>query len=282
MHIGAHISAAGDITLAPERAKAIGCECFQFFSRSPQGGKSSPITDEIGQKFKANMKKYGQTASYIHAPYYINFASLNKRIYHGSISVIREELQRGSLLGVKYLMFHTGSYKEAGMEKGLELVCAGLEKVLLGYSGFTQLLIEMSAGAGEIIGDTYEEIEKIINSKQLKKYQLGICFDTAHAFASGYDLRNEAAVKKTFTSFNKILGLKRLKLIHANDSKVELNAKKDRHEHIGQGQIGLAGFQAIVALAQKQDIDLILETPDLEGRERDIKTLKKMRDKKRN
>ncbi|MDO8669664.1 MAG: deoxyribonuclease IV [Candidatus Buchananbacteria bacterium] len=280
MNIGAHVSAAGDVALAPQRAKDIDCECFQFFSRSPQGGKANPITPEIAQKFQTNMKKYGQEACYIHAPYYINFASLNNRIYYGSINVIRDELERGSLLGVKSLMFHPGSYKEAGPKKGLELVCDGLDKVLDGYNGSTELLLEMSAGAGNVIGDTYEEIDKIINSKKLKKYNLGLCFDTAHAFASGYDLSAPKAVAKTFSEFDKILGYKKLKLIHANDSKVELNAKKDRHEHIGQGYIGLIGFKAIVDLAKKHNIDLILETPDLEGRKKDIKVLKSLRDKK--
>lgn len=280
MNIGAHISAAGDVTLAPERAKDIGCECFQFFSRSPQGGKASIITKEIGKKFEENMKQYGQSNCYIHGPYYINFASLNNRIYYGSISVIKEELERGSILGVKYLMFHPGSYKESGPKKGLELVCDGLEKILNGYTGKTELLIEMSAGAGNVIGDTYEEIDKIISSKKLKKYHLGICFDTAHAYASGYDLATKKAVEKTFYDFDKVLGIKNLKLIHANDSKVELNAKKDRHEHIGQGKIGLIGFQTIVDFAKKNKIDLILETPDLDGRKKDIEILKKMRDKK--
>jgi len=277
MNIGAHISAAGDITLAPERSKDIGGECFQFFSRSPQGGQAKELTETIGQKFKANMKKYDQAAAYIHAPYYINFASLNNRIYYGSISVIRAELERGSILGVKYLMFHPGSYKESGEKKGLKLVCEGLEKVLNGYQGKTELLIEMSAGAGSIIGDTYEEIDKIINAVKLKKYEIGVCFDSAHAFASGYDLRDVKTVKETFSKFDKILGYDKLKLIHANDSKVELNAKKDRHEHIGQGQIGLTGFQAIVNFAKEKKIDLILETPDLAGRKKDIEILKKLR-----
>lgn len=280
MKIGAHVSAAGSLTLTPQRAKEIGCECFQFFSRSPQGGKASIITPEIAQEFKANMKQYDQENCYIHGPYYINFASLTSRIYNGSINIIREELERGSLLGVKYVMFHPGSYKESGPENGLKLVCDGLKQVLDGYHGSTDLLIEMSAGAGKVIGDTYEEIDKIINSKQLKKYHLGICFDTAHAYASGYDLSTKKSVEKTFAGFDKILGIKNLKLIHANDSKVELNAKKDRHENIGQGKIGLVGFQSIVNFAKKHKIDLILETPDLDQRAQDIITLKSMRDKK--
>ncbi|NCN07736.1 deoxyribonuclease IV [Candidatus Falkowbacteria bacterium] len=280
MNIGAHVSAAGSLTLAPQRAKDIGCECFQFFSRSPQGGKASVITPDIAKQFKANMKEYKQVNCYIHAPYYINFASPDTRIYNSSINIIREELERGSVLGVKALMFHPGSSKESGSEKGLELVCEGLKKVLDGYKGGTKLLIEISAGAGNVIGDTFEEINKMINSRQLKKYRLGICFDTAHAFASGYDLSSPVAVKKTFTEFDKIVGIKNLKLIHANDSKVELNTKKDRHDNIGQGKIGKTGFLAIVKLANQYDIDMILETPGDNERAKDIMTLKSMRVKK--
>lgn len=280
MKIGAHVSAAGDMTLAPQRAKEIGCECFQFFSRSPQGGKAKEITPELASEFKANMKKYGQSNCYIHSPYYINFASPNNKIYYGSINVIRQELERASMLGVKYLMFHAGSYRELGEKKGMALAKEGISKVLKEYKGSTELLIEMSAGAGSIIGDTYEEIAYLVNSSKLKKYNIGICFDTAHGFASGYDLRSEKTVKKTFSEFNKILGIKRLKLIHANDSKAEFNSKKDRHEHIGKGEIGKKGFQAIVDFAKKKKIDLILETPFGDGRTEDIKILKKMRNKK--
>jgi deoxyribonuclease-4 len=280
MYIGAHISAAGDVSLAPQRAKDIGCECFQFFSRPPQGGKAKEITPEIAKNFKVNMKEYGQFECYIHSPYYINLASLNNRIYHGSISVIRQELERGSLLGVKYMMIHLGSYREAGEKKGIAMAVEGLKKVLDDYTGETKLLVEMSAGAGSIIGDTYEEIDAVINSAKLKKYNIGICFDTAHGFASGYDLSSEKAVKKTFSEFNKKLGFKNLKLIHANDSKVELNTKKDRHEHIGKGFIGVAGFQAIVDFAKAKKINLILETPADDSRIEDVKILKKMRDKK--
>jgi deoxyribonuclease-4 len=152
----------------------------------------------------------------------------------------------------------------------------------------------MSAGAGAIIGDTFEEIAKIIDATERRLSPsarggaksrsgeggvgaIGICFDTCHAFASGYDLRTEKAVKDTFKKFDKILGLKRLKLIHANDSQTELGSHKDRHEHIGQGQIGLEGFKAIVKFAKKQKINLILETPHDKRLAEDLKILKKMR-----
>ncbi len=274
--IGVHISAAGDVTQAPIRAKEIGCECFQFFSRPPQGGPAKIITTEIAKNFKANSVQFS-LESYVHAPYFINFGSSNKRIYHGSITIIREELERSSLLGVKYLMTHLGSGKDLGREKAINQTIDGLAEMLEGYKGETGFLIELAAGAGEILGASFEEIERIISNKKLKKYQIGVCFDTAHAFASGYDLKDNKAVKKTFDEFDKTIGLDNLKLMHVNDSMVELGAKKDRHEHIGQGKIGLDGFKAIVKLMKKLKVNLILETPHDEKLVKDIEALKKMK-----
>ncbi|MFA6918874.1 MAG: deoxyribonuclease IV [Patescibacteria group bacterium] len=274
--VGAHISAAGDVSLAPLRAQEAGCECFQFFSRPPQGGKAKPIDLKTADLFISRCKNF-KMESYIHAPYYINLASANNRIYYGSIAVIREELERGSKLGVKYLMTHLGSAKELGDKDGIKKIIKGIGEILKGYKGKTEFLIEMAAGSGSIMGDTFEEIGAIINSKELKKYNIGVCFDTCHGFASGYDLRNEQEVKKTFDKFNKILGIKRLKLIHANDSMTELGSHKDRHEHIGEGKIGLRGFKAIVKLACKQKVNLILETQHDEKFADDLKILKNLR-----
>ncbi len=278
--IGAHVSSAIDVSLAPKRAQEIGCECFQFFSRPPQGGPAKPISSVLAKSFKANLKKFGQAECYIHTPYFINLASAENRIFYGSVKVIREELERGSLLGAKYVMTHLGSAKDLGRVQGLKKTIDGLAEILKDYQGRTKFLIEMSAGAGEIIGDKFEEIKKIINSPKLKKYDIGVCFDTAHAFASGYDLRNAKAVGATFKKFSQVLGLKRLRLVHANDSMAELNSKKDRHEHIGRGKIGLAGFKAIVALAKKNKVNLILETPHDSRLKNDLQLLKTIRGRK--
>lgn len=274
--IGAHVSAAGDMSLAPERAQEEGCECFQFFSRPPQGGPAKPITTALAEKFRAASHANNQEA-YIHTPYYINLASDKNNIYYGSITAIREELERGSLLGVRYVMAHMGSAKDLGEKAGVKKVIEGLQAILKDYQGTTQLLLENSAGAGMVIGDSFEELAAIVNSAKLKKYDLGICFDTCHAFASGYDLRDEKAVAATFKKFDSVIGKDKLKLIHANDSMTELNSRKDRHDHIGQGKIGRAGFKAIVALAKKRKVNMILETPHDEKLMKDIALLKTMR-----
>lgn len=277
MKIGLHVSAAGDLTMAPTEAVKYQAECFQFFSRSPQGGPAKP-TAPIEKKFISLCQKNKLTA-YIHAPYYINFGSKEKRVFHSSIGVISEELKRANALGVYGLMTHLGSAKDLG-DQAIKQVIDGLVEVLKNYRGATVFMIENSAGSGAIIGDTFEEIAEIISGVERKlrrRNLIGVCLDTAHAFASGYDLRTPATVKKTFKEFDKIIGLKRLKVIHANDSLADFNSNKDRHAHIGKGKIGVAGFKAIVTLVKKHKIDLVLETHH-DGQEiNDLKVLKRLR-----
>ncbi len=280
MFFGAHISAAGGLYNAPLNAAKIGCEVFQFFSRSPQGGKAIPLSQPIITAFKNNFKKANQKECYIHTPYYINLASIQNNIRYGSISVIREELDRGSLLGVKYVMSHLGSFKDRGQKEGMRKTIEGIKKILTDYKGSTQFLMEISAGSGEIIGDQFEEFKEIIKGLGSLGKNVGVCFDTCHAFASGYDLRNKKVVDETLKKFDKIIGLEKLKLIHVNDSKVELNERKDRHEHIGMGKIGIEGFTALIHYPKLKNINMVLETPD-DGRgdyESDLKILKKIRD----
>ena len=277
MLFGCHVSIAGGIENAPKRAADLGCEVFQIFSRSPQGGKAKEITPEIAKQFKAECKKYNLKEWVIHTPYYINFASANNRIRYGSINVVRDELERGSTIGAKYVMTHLGSFKDLGEKEGMKKVIEGLDKMLDGYSGKTQFLIEMAAGAGQVIGDRFEEIAEIIKHKKLKPYKIGVCFDTQHAFGSGYDLRTKAAVKKTFDEFDNIIGLKNLKMSHCNDSKVELGAQRDRHEHIGDGHIGLEGFKAVLKEKRLQNINFYLETQH-DKVKKDFKILKHIRE----
>lgn len=276
MYFGAHVSAAGGLFNAPLYAAALGCEVFQMFSRSPQGGSALPIAPETVRLFRQNVKLCGQREWYIHTPYFINFASANNRIYYGSINAVRQELERGSLVGARYVMAHLGSYKDLGQKEGRAKVIAGISEGLKDYKGATELLIEISAGAGAVIGDKFEELAGILDAPPLKKYPIGVCFDTAHAFASGYDLRAPEAVAETMKKFDRSVGLRRLKIFHCNDSKADLNERKDRHEHIGKGAIGEAGFRALLAHPAVQNLNFILETEHDLVRE-DLALLKKIR-----
>lgn len=261
MRLGTHVSAAGGLWNAPGNAAKVGAECFQIFSRSPHGGPVKDITPDIQKQFKDEMKKHGFDTFYIHTPYFINFASVTPKTFYGSISVVRQELERGTLLGAKAIMTHLGSFGVQDEKDGLKRVAEGIEKVMDGYKGTTQLLLEIAAGSGKIVGDSFEEIATILDSKKLKKYNIGVCFDTCHAFAAGYDLTDKKIVDKTIKTFDELIGLDKLIVVHANDSKFGLGEHKDRHEHIGQGKIGLAGFKHLAKHKFFGKLDWILETP---------------------
>lgn len=274
MNIGCHVSIAEGIENAPQRATDLGCEVMQIFTRSPQGGKTLEITPELAQTFKIRSSELGIRNSYVHAPYYINFASINNRIRYGSIKAIQEELKRASLLGAKYVMTHLGSAKDLGEKRGKEKTIEMLKKSLENYNGSTKLLLENSAGAGAIIGDSLKELAEIIDGVDSKNIA-GICLDTQHSFASGYDWTD---FDKTIKVIKKEIGFRSIKLIHANDSQTECGSRKDRHEHIGKGLIGLIAFEKITKFAQENNLDMILETQhDLV--KKDIELLKKIRDK---
>ncbi|NBS68442.1 deoxyribonuclease IV [bacterium] len=281
MRFGAHVSAAGGLWKAGKAGKELGCEVIQIFSRSPQTFAAKPITDEDAEKFKVSMKENDIHDVYIHAPYIINLASAKNTTRFGSVKILREELERGTQLGAKAIMFHPGSAKEVGREEGINMIVKGLDRIMDGYDGTCQLLIEISAGAGEVMGDQFEEIAAFLNKTERGK-EIGVCFDTQHAFASGYDLRTKEAVDATFKAFDDTVGLKKLVASHCNDSKVEFEAHKDRHQHLGHGFIGVDAFKYIVEHPKLQHIDLILETPftgeeEKGSREEDIALLKKYR-----
>ncbi len=298
--VGCHVSIAGGIFNAPERAAVLGCETFQIFTRSPQGGPAPELNGEVVEKFKTEMQKHQLTDFVVHCPYYINFGSGKPQTYHGSISIVRGELERTSLLGGQYVMFHTGSGKDLGKIKAIKQAQDGVKKVLDGYKGSAQLLIEIAAGAGEILGDSFTEVAELMEPITKHPGFGGVCFDTQHAFASGYDIRKGDWAEE----FNKAIGLKWLKMSHINDSKVELASRKDRHEHIGEGLIGKKGFGEFLnnlspSLPQKtlstrrsggpllspkgetnnvlRSMPLILET-EHDKVETDIKILKSLRD----
>lgn len=279
MLIGAHVSIAGGLFNAPDNAATLGAECFQMFTRSPQGGPAQKITPEIVADFLDRCKKHKISEWVVHAPYYINLASEKDILRKSSVRILREELVRDSQIGAKYMMFHAGSAKGVGSPEGIRLVIENCRRVLDGHTGSTELLIEISAGAGDVIGDTFEEIAEVLNGVDSDKslaQKMNVCFDTQHAFGSGYDLRTEDAVNETFAKFDKLIGLSRLKMSHCNDSKNELGGHKDRHEHIGEGLIGAKGFKAILHHPKLQHVNFYCETEhDLVIE--DIKKLKKIR-----
>lgn len=261
--IGAHISIAGGIEKAPQRAADLGCEFFQLFSKSPRGGKAKEITSEIAKQFieechHSDFESWN--AAVIHSAYFINLASKNNRIFYGSISSLREELKTANLLEIPYVVTHIGSAKDfEGDNQRIsanELVCKGIEKILEGYTEKAQLLLEIAAGSGNILGDSIDEIAYFTN----KFDDLGFCMDTCHSFVAGYDLRSKENVISFFEEMEQKIGLQKLKVIHLNDSLTDFNSKVDRHDHLGKGKIGTEGLSEVIKIAKKENIPMIIET----------------------
>lgn len=276
-HIGAHVSAAKGLFNAPLNATAEQLETFQMFSRPPQSFKCPPLDDAAVAAFQQAVKTAGFTSYYIHAPYLLNLASAKNSLRYGSITMLKQELDRGSRLGVRGVMFHTGSAaSQPDRPTAIKVAIDSLNKILDGYKGSCMLLLENAAGSGSVLGCTFEELAQLYKGIKKNKAKVGFCFDTAHAFGSGYDLRTKQQVNKTLKAFDDQLGLEHLICVQVNDSKVDFNSKKDRHEHIGQGKIGAAGFGFLLNHPKLQHLDFILETP-FEGRAADVRLLKQLR-----
>lgn len=276
MKIGAHIETSQGIKTIPGKAHRMGCECFQFFSRSPYGNPEKLLSEKSIESFKKECNKYNFKDYYIHAPYFVNLASCSPKILQDSIIVLKKELEVAEELGAKYLVVHLGSAGGADEDECINKVAESLEEIVGGKGGQCLFLIEIIAGAGKVIGKDFRQLGKIISKVSKSKQEaIGVCFDTCHVFVSGYDLSNKKAVSETLDNFEKEIGLDKLKLIHGNDAATDLGSNIDRHAHIGAGKIGREGFWALLHDERLKNLNIIIETPP-NGID-DIEILKKLR-----
>ena len=278
MKFGSHVSIAGGIDKAPGRAAALGCECFQIFSRSPRGGKPPALTKDLVDSFLSACAEHSLSDYYVHTPYYINFASDRKELRSSAAAIIREELERSHTIGASYVMTHLGSSKDVDRPLAVRMVADGISKAIDDTDLSSLLLLENTAGQGATIGDTFEELAEIL--ELIGDPDIGICLDTAHLLASGYDIRTPGALEQTLNAISRTTGLDRVKLIHGNDSKADLGERKDRHEHIGQGKVGKGGFKAILNSSKLKNLNMIVELPP-DKVAADIALLKRLRGKNR-
>jgi len=274
MKFGSHVSIAGGIDKAPGRAYKLGCECFQVFTRSPRGGKAPELNKALVDSFLAACSEYNLMDYYVHTPYYINLSSDNTEIRHSSVAIIREELERSHTIGASYVVTHLGSAKDTPRTKALHLAADGVSRAIEGTNLPGLLLLENTAGQGATVGDTFKELAEIL--ELVGDPGLGICIDTAHMLASGYDIRTSRALRETLGVVSGTIGLNRVKLIHGNDSKAALGERKDRHEHIGKGKVGIEGFKAILSRPELQNLNMIVELPP-DKVAADIALLKRLR-----
>jgi len=260
MLLGAHVSISGSIDKAVDRAKELGCTTFQIFTRNPRGWEAKPLKKKEIEAFKEKFEEAGFKIAVAHMPYLPNIASPDKKAHQKSVKSLIQELKRTGELGLPYLVVHVGSHLGKGLAKGIEQVSKAVNTALSKVDNDVMLLLENMAGQKNSVGSRFEDIKRILNLIEDKK-RVGICFDTCHAFAAGYDLRTREAIETTLSDFDHIIGLKKLKVVHINDSKGDLGSGVDRHEHIGLGKIGEKGFFEFVHHPVIRPLPLILETP---------------------
>lgn len=261
MRVGVHTSIAGALENAAHRAHEIGCDTFQIFSANPRGWRAGRLAPEVCRQFRAARQGYRLSPLVIHDNYLINLASSEPETRKKSIAAFRGELDRAIALGADYLVTHPGSAKGSNADEAIEACIQGLQEAAKGLhlDGLT-VLIENTAGQGFVIGRTFEEVAAIINGAKAS-LPIGACIDTAHCFAAGYPIHTPEGLRETVKHLDAMVGLKNVRVIHANDSKTAFNSHADRHQHIGEGQIGAEAFQRIVRHPKLRNIPFICETP---------------------
>jgi deoxyribonuclease-4 len=261
VHFGFHVSIAGGVDKAVDRAKAMGCDVFQIFSRNPRVWRSKPLSPEEADNFRWKFKESGLHLAVDHMPYLPNLASPKEDVYQKSIDILAEELVRCHELSMPYLVTHLGSHLGAGFEQGSIRIVGAVEKAFFMTDNEVMLLLENTAGTRNSMGGRFEDLAVIIDALGQNARRVGVCLDTCHLFASGYELRDPEGLRTTLENFESTIGLKRLKLVHLNDCRGSLGSHLDRHEHIGLGQIGEKGFKTLLGHPFIRELPMIMETP---------------------
>jgi deoxyribonuclease-4 len=270
--LGAHISTAGGVDKAVERALSIGCTAAQIFVKNNmQWFAGSPFAEREVSAFRETSEQLA--AIFGHSGYMINLAAANPDFLEKSRRALKEELQRADQLGLPFLVLHPGAHLGAGVDHGLEKVVASLDAVFAAIPEVrTMVALETTAGQGSCLGCEFQHLAAIIGAVRAPG-RLCVCIDTAHLFAAGYDISTEAGAKKTFAEFDKLVGRERLVALHLNDSKTGLGSRVDRHEHIGKGRIGLEAFRYIMTAPRFKTVPKVLETPKGKEMKEDVENM---------
>jgi deoxyribonuclease-4 len=258
--IGFHAPVAGGLHNALLKAHALRCETVQIFSRNPRGWAARPLGDEDVRRFQSVRRETGLAPVVIHANYLINLATADPHIRAKSVASFREEVERGILLGADYLVVHPGSARGACEQDAVRTCAESLLEACDGLAlGRFRILLENTAGQGECIGHRFEHLGEII--ERCRGLNLGVCFDTAHAFTAGYDIRGSDGLSATLDALDRQVGLESVRAVHFNDSKADYNSRVDRHYHIGLGHIGSEALARVVRRQELADAAFLLETP---------------------
>lgn len=259
--LGAHLSIEGGVHRAIERGQALGCTALQLFTRSNVQWRATPLAEEERELFRAAWAASGIGPIVVHANYLINLASANAEVARRSLEGLVTEFERAAALGLRWVILHPGSHQGQGERSGLRQVAEAVTRALEATrSPAVGLLLETTAGQGSSLGHRFEHLAWLLEAIEPAE-RLGVCFDTAHVFAAGYDLRTPTAYEATMAEFDRVVGLSRIRAFHVNDAKRELGSRVDRHEHIGRGKLGRGAFRCLLRDARFATLPKIIETP---------------------
>jgi deoxyribonuclease-4 len=277
--LGAHMSVAGGLHLAFSHIKKVGGQALQIFTRNQRQWQAAPITAEEQRLFRAAWRAWGDWPVAAHNSYLINLASPDKEVRDKSVTALAAELERCAALAIPLLIMHPGSHGGDGGEAGLQRLVENLDLALARAANAEQVtvLLENTAGQGNALGAEFAEIAFIINHSAHGS-RLGVCLDTCHLFAAGYDFRTSKSYRQTMGEFDRLIGIDRLRFFHLNDSIKGLGSRVDRHEHIGQGRIGLAGFRNFLLDPRFRAQPMTLETPKGKELKEDMVNLQVLRE----
>jgi len=277
--LGAHMSIAGGVHLAIERACSINCTAMQIFVKNNMQWFARPLSTEEIRVFLDHRQRRQLASVFAHANYLINLAATNSQFHANSLRALAEELIRADQLELPFLVMHPGAHLGTGEEAGLEKIAASIDAIWRVIPKVkTKIALETTAGQGSCLGHRFEQVAHVINNVR-EPERLSVCLDTAHIFAAGYDISSEIAAKKTFREFDRIIpqARDRLAAIHLNDSKAARGSRVDRHAHIGKGEVGLAAFRFIMNEPRFRKIPKVLETPKGKELKEDVVNLKMLR-----
>ncbi len=280
MKIGAHVSSAGSLDKAIDRAEEIGAEAVQIFVSSPQGWAYKPVPSGAIEAYKAKAKATGISPTFFHGVYLVNLATSNAANLAKGVDSLTFYMHTAVELGALGVIFHMGSHGGAGFEKVLGQIAASIQQVLNGAPGEPWLVVENSAGMGQHVGSKFAEMGRIV--KEVGSPRVKICLDTQHCFAAGYNVASREGLQNVMEEFDHEVGLSNLVAVHANDSKIALAGGVDRHENIGEGYIGVEGFENIVGNATFAQVPFLLEVPgfnNMGSDKKNVDTLKSIRKK---
>lgn len=275
MLLGAHVPITGGVFKAPERGRALTCDCMQIFSKNQMQWKTKPLSDGDAERFKIGVEEHSIVETVIHDSYLINLASPDKALLKKSREAFLDEMTRARKLGVRYLIFHPGAHVGSGEQVGIRRIAESLNWARSAFgSSEVELLLEITAGQGSVLGHSFEQLAGVIDLLD-ERGSAGICFDTCHAYAAGYDVRTPKGYERTMRQLDDALGFEKLKAVHLNDSKGKLGSRLDRHEEIGKGHIGLDGFRNLMNDERLEEVPMVLETPQGDKRyAHELKTLR--------